>query len=432
MQQVQITKWAIAAMTGVVLTVSGCGGGSTDKDTDSYTVTTTVGANGRIAPASAKVDFGDATHFTVTPDNGFQIDSISGCGGSLSGNTYTTGLINTDCMISVTFIQTNTGTTYTINVSAGINGSVIPDSKVVDAGTTASFTLTPDSGYQIASASGCGGNLRGNTFTTDVVNADCTITASFILQSTGTNYTVTAIAGANGSISPSNSIVTAGDSTVFVVTAANGYKIDSVMGCNGSLLGNIYSTSAVNTDCTVSASFVLDSTNVASFSKLDNAGNPLSDQSVDYSATPWACVRDEASGLLWEVKTNDGGLRSSLFSYRWENSPSNPSSGTCQVGHDCTIEGYIDLLNTLTICGQDNWRLPNRGELLSLVDYGKNEPPLIDTSYFPNTAGKAYWSAERSAFRSAGEYRIIDFINGGSRTSHSQNNLGVRLVTGGE
>lgn len=44
-----------------------------------------------------------------------------------------------------------------------------------------------------------------------------------------------------------------------------------------------------------------------SYTKLDSKGDPLSDQSVTYASTPWACVQDNVTGLIWEVKTDDGG-----------------------------------------------------------------------------------------------------------------------------
>ena len=47
-----------------------------------------------------------------------------------------------------------------------------------------------------------------------------------------------------------------------------------------------------------------------SYTKLDSNGKPLPDQTVDYATTPWACVKDNVTGLIWEVKTDDGGQSS--------------------------------------------------------------------------------------------------------------------------
>ena len=71
-------------------------------------------------------------------------------------------------------------------------------------------------------------------------------------------YNVTPTAGAGGSISPGSAqAVTYNASTSFTVTPSSGYGISTVSGCGGSLAGNTYTTGAVTTHCTVSASFSL-------------------------------------------------------------------------------------------------------------------------------------------------------------------------------
>ncbi len=54
-----------------------------------------------------------------------------------------------------------------------------------------------------------------------------------------------------------------------------------------------------------------------SFTKLDEFGTPLADQSVDYAITPWACVQDNVTGLVWEVKITDGSIHDRNNVYRW-------------------------------------------------------------------------------------------------------------------
>ena len=92
-----------------ILTACG-GGGSVDSSvaggraTPSYTVSTSAGTNGAINPGSATVAQSATTTFTVTPDAGYLIDTVSGCGGSLSGDIYTTGAITADCTVSASFV----------------------------------------------------------------------------------------------------------------------------------------------------------------------------------------------------------------------------------------------------------------------------------------------------------------------------------------
>lgn len=86
-----------------LLLLSACGGGSGVK---TYNVKTVPGAGGGISPSSATVDAGGATRFTVTPQSGYVIGGVTGCGGTLSGNTYTTGKINANCTVAANFAAT--------------------------------------------------------------------------------------------------------------------------------------------------------------------------------------------------------------------------------------------------------------------------------------------------------------------------------------
>lgn len=67
---------------------------------------------------------------------------------------------------------------YAVTGLAGANGRIDPATQTVDHGAAATFTVTPDVGY-IAAASGCGGTLAGNLYTTAPIVAPCTVTASF-------------------------------------------------------------------------------------------------------------------------------------------------------------------------------------------------------------------------------------------------------------
>lgn len=71
---------------------------------------------------------------------------------------------------------------YIITSSAGPNGTITPSPYTVVAfpNSGLSFTITPANGYHIRSVTGtCGGNLSGNTYTTNSITADCTVVASF-------------------------------------------------------------------------------------------------------------------------------------------------------------------------------------------------------------------------------------------------------------
>ena len=154
---------------------------------------------------------------------------------------------------------------YTVSATAGSGGNISPSSQTVNAGTTAQLTVTPNSGYEIQSVTGCSGALSGNLYTTGAINADCSVSASFSLKV----HTVTATAGSGGSISPSTQTVTEGNTAQLTVTPDTGYKIDSVSGCSGTLLNNTYTTSAISADCAVTASFSLINLETTPVAKAD-------------------------------------------------------------------------------------------------------------------------------------------------------------------
>lgn len=71
-------------------------------------------------------------------------------------------------------------TTYTVTPSAGANGTIDPAIPVVvEQGETTVFTVTPDNGFTASVVGTCGGNLVGNTYTTNPVNQNCTVVAQF-------------------------------------------------------------------------------------------------------------------------------------------------------------------------------------------------------------------------------------------------------------
>ena len=69
--------------------------------------------------------------------------------------------------------------TFTVMATSGAGGSLSPSSAVVSGGNTATFTITPSAGYGIGAATGCGGTLAGNVYTTGAISGSCTVSVSF-------------------------------------------------------------------------------------------------------------------------------------------------------------------------------------------------------------------------------------------------------------
>jgi len=111
----------------------------------------------------------------------------------------------------------------------------------------------------------------------------------------------------------------------------------------------------------------------------------------DYAGNPWSCVQDNISGLVWEVKKTGPGLHDIKNTYSWydPNPESNggfagkANGGTC-AGSDCDTQSYVKAVNAEKLCGFDDWYLPSRFELGTIIDSGVFFPgPTIPKAYSP-------------------------------------------------
>lgn len=174
-------------------------------------------------------------------------------------------------------------TTHTISSSAGANGTIDPvGSVIVTNGDDQTFTITPDTCYQVDDVlvdSVSVGPVGSHTFTG--VTADHTISASFAI----TTYTITASAGANGSISPSGAVgVNCGDDQGFTITPANGYHIVDVL-IDSVSVGPVgsHTFNNVTANHTISASFAINTFDITATAGANGAIAPSGAVSVNYS-----------------------------------------------------------------------------------------------------------------------------------------------------
>ncbi|NOT86261.1 MAG: hypothetical protein HOP02_16105 [Methylococcaceae bacterium] len=70
---------------------------------------------------------------------------------------------------------------YGVTTSVSNSNGTVSASQKVAYNATPTITLMPSEGYIVGSVTGtCGGSLSGNTYTTNAVAANCTVTASFV------------------------------------------------------------------------------------------------------------------------------------------------------------------------------------------------------------------------------------------------------------
>lgn len=115
---------------------------------NTYLITPTTNPGGSITPGTVQtVDFGSTLVFTVTPDVGHYLVNV-GVDGVLQGpiNTYTFTNIAANHTITALFAIY----TYVITPSAGVGGSILPNTpQTVNHGTALTFTITPNTGYTV-------------------------------------------------------------------------------------------------------------------------------------------------------------------------------------------------------------------------------------------------------------------------------------------
>ena len=90
---------------------------------NTYTITVTQGANGQISPGTSFVNYGDTPSYTITPDIGYHIASITANGASVtvsspSAQTYQFSAVTLSESLTATF----TINTYQVAVTQNANG----------------------------------------------------------------------------------------------------------------------------------------------------------------------------------------------------------------------------------------------------------------------------------------------------------------------
>ena len=123
-------------------------------------------------------------------------------------------------------------------------------------------------------------------------------------------------------------------------------------------------------------------------------------------------VRDNVTGLIWEVKTNDETLNDMDNQYTWQSAN----------------ELFIEMMNSSRFGGYSDWRLPTIKELACILDY-RGPAPTIDTNYFPKTMSALYWSSTAFACGTDQTW-YINFEYDNAYTNYESRSYHVRAVRG--
>ena len=217
-------------------------------------ITASAGSGGTISPSGAvSVTYGSNQTFAITQNAGYSVASVlvdNVAKGAIT--TYTFTNVTTTHTISATF----TLNTYTITASSGANGAVTPTGiTTVNYGGSQTYTITPNTGYSVASVlvdNVAKGALTTYTFSS--VQANHNISATFAINI----YTITVTQGSNGIINPGTTTVNYGGSQTYTITPNTGYSVASVV-VDGNSVGAVtsYAFTNVVASHTIAASFAL-------------------------------------------------------------------------------------------------------------------------------------------------------------------------------
>lgn len=136
-------------------------------------------------------------------------------------------------------------------------------------------------------------------------------------------------------------------------------------------------------------------------------------------------VTDNVTGLMWEKLSDDDTIHDKDTSYTWVNA----------------FASKITTLNSESFAGYDDWRVPNRFELETLLSLASGN--LATYSAFDTgcvamctvtacscTQPDYYWSSSTSQYQSA-EAWYVDFDVGGTNVRLKTSNYFVRAVRAG-
>jgi uncharacterized repeat protein (TIGR01451 family) len=123
---------------------------------------------------------------------------------------------------------------------------------------------------------------------------------------------------------------------------------------------------------------------------------------------------DLEEGSAWPAPRfndhGDGTVTDNLTGLMWKKDANLPN-GTM------TWNEALDYCNNLTLAGYTDWRLPNRKELLSLIDYSRYDPALPLGYPFTNVRSYSYFYWSSTTYATYPDYAWIVFMWGGDLSS---------------
>jgi len=263
--------------------------------TDTYPVSISAGLGGDLSPSSAMVTWGESASFTLTPAASHDIDEVTGCGGTLAGDTYTTAPITGPCTVEASFALRQYSVVYVAGDHGVIHGEA---SQLVHHGQpSAMVTAEADEGYHFVAWSD---GLILPSRSEASVSGDLVLTAHFAINQYSVVYAVDGHGAIEGQAH--QTITHGGDgSTVFAVPA-EGHHF--VAWSDGEIRAD-RTDSGVTSNLTFTASFAVNHYAVTYLAAANGAIEGVTPQTVAYGDETSAVVAVPHEGYHF-VTWSDG------------------------------------------------------------------------------------------------------------------------------
>jgi hypothetical protein len=208
-------------------------------------------------PTGSTFNVGTQVTLTAAPDAG---STFTGWSGACSGTGTCTVVMNANVSVTASF----NSNTLTLTATAGSNGTITPSgSKTVQSGASQSYTITPNTGYQIADVKVDGASVGAvSVYTFSAISASHTISATFTAQVITGSYTLNIRKDGTGSgtITHTPAGLTFSSGTQVTLTASPNAS-SSFVGWSGACTGTAHTcTVTMNSKKTVTATFKIGST----------------------------------------------------------------------------------------------------------------------------------------------------------------------------
>ena len=235
--------------------------------TPSFNLTASTNGHGSVNPTNTTLQCGNSITYTFTPNPGYMVeyvtDNTMDVTASVNNNTYTLTNVTADHDIYVSFVQ-DASQTFNLTASTDGHGTITPTQATVQGGGSQVFTIVPDNGYEIDfvtdNTMDVTANVANNIYSLTNIGEDHTIYVAFTVSSTPADtYTLTASTDGNGTITPTNATVNAGDSQSFTLTANNGFSLlsltDNGTDVTAQVANNTYTLTNIQSNHTLYATF---------------------------------------------------------------------------------------------------------------------------------------------------------------------------------